>query len=80
MTESKIPQPGEEGYRCPAPGDQRFSRFFDSYIELEAYVHDNDYFFRVLDNPKYPPEKVWHNQARWTELPRLNPEGGPRSR
>lgn len=59
---------GDAGYDYPRPGDRRWSNFFQSNIEMSGYVSDNLYYFRVLSNPKYPPDKVYRNQSPWSTL------------
>lgn len=59
---------GDPGYDYPRPGDRRWSNFFGSNIEMLRYEHDNCYYFKVLSNPKYPPDKMFRNQAPWSDL------------
>lgn len=52
----------------PRFGDRRWSNWFQSNIELDEYQNDNDYRFRVLSNPKYPPHITYKNQSPWSSL------------
>jgi hypothetical protein len=54
-------------YMPPKPGDRRWSDFFDAFVEMVDYIADNDFFFRVIDNPRWPAER-YKNKSRWTDL------------
>ena len=51
----------------PAPGDKRWSDFFNAFIEMVFYTADNDFYFKVIDNPAWPAEQ-YKNKSRWTDL------------
>lgn len=53
--------------KTPGPGDRKWSRFFNSWVELTQYTSDRDYYFKVLDNPQHTAP-YYHNQSNWSEL------------
>lgn len=57
----------------PKAGDRKYSNFFKSPVEMVHYVHDNEYYFRVLDNPLYRAQ-FYKNQSPWSSLLASKPE------
>jgi hypothetical protein len=54
-------------YYPPKAGDRRWSDFFGSFLEMVTYTADNDFYFKVIDNPRWPAE-MYKNKSRWTDL------------